>query len=507
MKEAKASPHPARRLAALALLVGTAVAWAVPSDVTALVARQEHVLLGRYAEGHLVGLVLWTLLALPAAGMLLLGTRPLEVGVRMLLATASCALGFALVSLASRVPVDPRYVETPVAELAPEVGVPLAGTTRRRQPGQVFEMRRKDRPGPDRSYPDAPPGLPTTRITLTTDALGFRNPHPCDPCDVVVVGDSFTEGSMVSDDEVWTVLVAEQLGAGALNLGVSGATPRQYLNNLSAFGLARRPAVVVVLVYEGNDFKRHPRPAEGEEGAGGLGDQLAELRRAAFKESPLRARLKRWLVETLGPLGSQAALPEAPALAWMPFALETPEGVRHYAFEPKLMMRLDWEPERFRRSPHWTTNAEVFAELKALAERRGIRLVMALAPSKAHVLLPLVRERVSPEALRGFAAFEEDDLPPAEEFASQLAERADAVESVFQGFCRAEGIECVSLTEPLRRAMVRGVPAYFTYDPHWTSQGHAVVAGAMEDAVRRALAGRPIGRRIGRKAGRKAAGG
>ena len=38
-------------------------AWVVPSDVVALVARQDNVLLGRYSEARLVGLALWTLLA------------------------------------------------------------------------------------------------------------------------------------------------------------------------------------------------------------------------------------------------------------------------------------------------------------------------------------------------------------------------------------------------------------------------------------------------------------
>jgi hypothetical protein len=473
-----------KRIAAAALIVATAIAWVIPSDVVALVARQDPVLLGRYSEARLVGLALWTLLALPSALMLALGTRPLEVIGRMALATASCALGFVIVSVASRVPIRPRYLETPVGELVSEVGMPLVGTTRRRQPNRVFEIRRKDETGIARSYSHAPPGFPTATITLTTDARGFRNPDPCDDCDVVVAGDSFTEGSMVSDDEVWTALLARRLGVSVYNLGVSGATPRQYLNNLAAFGLPRRPELAIVTVYEGNDFKRLPPPSTPDGDRVELRDRLDRFRRLAFKESPLRERLKRWMIQRLGPVGSDAPLPESLALSWMPLEFRSGGRVHYDAFEPGRMMRLDWEPERFRQAPHWTTNAEVFRQIKALADLRGIRLLMVYAPSTPHVVLPLARSRVAPEALRAFASLVERDLPPAKTFAAQLFDRLDTQERVFLDFCSAEGIECIGLTGALRDAVAAGDQAYFTYDQHWTRVGHEVVAETLARRLR-----------------------
>jgi hypothetical protein len=472
------------RLVAAGLLAATAIAWAVPSDVVGMVVRQDEVLLGRYSEAHLVELVLWTLLALPSAAMLALGTRPLEVIGRMVLATLACIVGFAAVSIGSRVSIKPRYLETPVAELVPAPEVPLAGTTRRRQPDQVFHMRRKDRPGPARSYPNAPPGFPTAKVTLTTDSDGFRNVDPCDPCDVVVVGDSFTEGSMVSDDEVWTTLYAREVGVSVANLAVSGASPDQYLNNLAAFGIAKHPARVIVTVYEGNDFKRRRTPEPEPPGGPSLGERLRELRRDAFKDSPLRARIKMWMFRNLGPIHSDAKLPDAPALSWMPAVIGEGEGAHAYAFEPRRMMRLYWEEGKFRKSPHWTTNAEIFTRIDELTKLHGSRLLMVYVPSKPHVVLPLLRDHLDPNALRAFASYDEHDLPPADEFSTELFERLDSQERVFLEYCDARGIPCLSLTEPLRAAVAAGVPAYFTYDPHWTREGHVVAAREVAAAAR-----------------------
>jgi hypothetical protein len=44
-----------------------------------------------------------------------------------------------------------------------------------------------------------------------------------------------------------------------------------------------------------------------------------------------------------------------------------------------------------------------------------------------------------------------------------------------------EGIAFLDLTGPLRASRQ---PAYFTYDGHWTAQGHAVAARARRDTLR-----------------------
>jgi hypothetical protein len=449
------------------------VLWvAAPNEVIELVAEQHDILLGRYSLGQFSALGILTAILLTLAGLLASRVRfDRELALRAVLVTGSVLLGVVLASLGSRLVVPPRYVERAAAS-----GEEAVGPTRQRPPHQRLELLRADEPPAARSYARTPTGFPAQAVTLTTDARGLRNPERRARYDAVAVGDSFTEGSMVSDDQVWPVLLGRETGCSVYNLGISGGTPRQYLGNLLSFGVELEPRLAIVLVYEGNDFKRHreeqPRSA------------FRRFRDYVFEDSPLRARLNRWLVQTLGPVRAGAPLPESPALRWMPVAVHSPAGVHHYAFEPKRLVRLDWAKPEFERAPEWTGSAAVFRELRDQAERRGIRLVLAYAPSTPHVVMPLVRDRVSPEELHAFAALDRDDLPPPAQFHERFFERIDVQESVFLGFCAAEGIECVSTTAPLRDAMARGEQVYFSYDPHWTPFGHAVAAGAIAEHLR-----------------------
>ena len=111
------------------------------------------------------------------------------------------------------------------------------------------------------------------------------------------------------------------------------------------------------------------------------------------------------------------------------------------------------------------------------------------------VLLPLAREQTPPAALHAFAAAAGKQLPPPQAFYDRVFRELDSQESVFLRFCRAHGITCLSTTAALRDAAKRGEQVYFTYDPHWTRLGHAVVAdlvlrhlGAPHDA----MDGRPL---------------
>lgn len=469
------NPQHRRRLLAAFVLLCTTVLWgAMPNRVVELVAEGDPVLLGRYSLGQLSALLLLTATLLGLAALLASRVRfDRELASRAALVVASTLLGVSFASLGSRVLVPARYLERAVEDPKGEAMGRLPEATRQRQPNQRFEILRADLPPAARSYANAPPGFPAQTVSLTTDDRGLRNRERRGRYDVVVVGDSFTEGSMVSDDQVWPALLGRETGCSVYNAGISGGTPPQYLSNFVAFGLDLQPDLAIFLVYEGNDFKRH-----GDERPRSV---LARFYEFTFKDSPLRARLSRWLVQTFGPLRADEPVPESPALAWMPVRVASPAGAHHYAFEPKRLARLDWSKQEFERAPEWQENAGTFREIRDQAERRGIRPVFAYAPSKPHVVMPLVRERVSPEELRAFAALAEDDLPDAVDFHERWFARIDVQETVFREFCAAEGIEFVSTTAPLRQAMARGVPVYFSYDPHWTPPGHAVAARAIAE--------------------------
>lgn len=80
---------------------------------------------------------------------------------------------------------------------------------------------------------------------------------------VLVLGDSFAEGLGVDVAARFSSLLGERLRPlwpgrplRVVNAGQLGTAPGDYLDNLADFGVALRPALVVIAVYAGNDFFR-----------------------------------------------------------------------------------------------------------------------------------------------------------------------------------------------------------------------------------------------------------
>ena len=476
-----------RRRIALRCAAILAIAWAIPSPVVEAVARQEPLLLGRYVEGQFVTLTLATLLLGLVAALFWSQRSFAEMALLACLALASTFAGVVLVASFARVRISPRYQTAPVASIVKDsaLGAQLTGVVTWRDPNFRWEGIREDLPAPGRSYPRRVAGRPAIPVALTTDDRGLRNPPRTGHYDVSVAGDSFTEGLLVSDDQTWWSLLSRQTGLRIYNTGVAGLAIREYLNNWVAFGLDSGARTVIVTIFEGNDWKAldpPPRSAafgpEARQADVFGASALARVFGFALATSPLRVRAELALEQLLTPIGADWPLPPSLGLSWMPVAITTGGTTQHYAWEPKHMMRLDLEPASFAASPEWTTNEAVLRQLVGLARARGVRLVIAYAPSKPHVVVPLLRDQVSAEQLRAFAEFRDrgGELLPPEAFRDRLDRNLDTQEHVLRDWCVEQGVEFVSLTKVLRDRVAAGVPVYFTYDAHWTEEGHAAVA-------------------------------
>ncbi|MFQ5847551.1 MAG: hypothetical protein ACE5IQ_07765 [Candidatus Methylomirabilales bacterium] len=459
---------------ALGFVAASVLPWFVSSNVLRLIARQKHVLLGRYSlEWFSILFFLTPILWMAAYAAWSLRTHtPKEVIFRLIALGGAVILGGMVVDVVGRIPRKPRYIEQRVGNRTSWPHAWAYDIVRHRPPDQVYRIRYTDAPPAVRSYPSPPSGYPTVDVTLTTDHRGYRNLTRLTRYDIVTVGDSFTEGSRVSDDESWPVLLGQQLNRTVYNLGISGGNPGYYVSVFRAFGLPLKPKIAIFMIYEGNDFRSvGPRRASAEP----FGRKI----RNAVKYSPIVLSFKRAFIEYLGPINADARVPGADILSWMPAAVPPGPDAKYYAFKPKRLVWLYWTASAFRQSYGWRSTAEVFRQIKAACAREGVRMIFTYAPSKPHVVMPLVKGRVTPEQLRAFAAFKRRRLPSPEEFTRQLFDRLDTVETVLREFLRDEGIEFVSPTEALRKAAAEGRQVYYTYDQHWTSLGHEVVAGEL----------------------------
>ncbi len=446
-----------RRWLMAGVLAANAVGWLIPSDVVEMVAREQVVVLGRYSRSHF----LWLLFVAAASAVgLFVGLAANARAARLRafrLATvlagafvASCAADVAL-----------RFI-TPVTYKIDRLAF-------RRPEYCHFHITYEDVPPSARSYPVARPGYGTVECELTMDANGFRNATDLTEADVVVLGDSFAEGSRVTDDEAWPFRVARGTGRTVANLGMSGYSPQHCRAALRDFGLTLRPKWVLLLLYEGNDF-RETRIREGPS------IRLKNI----LRTSPILGGIERLLVQS----AASVCIGPPPAgmdlLSWMPVAAGPPDATRYYAFAPKQLIDLYVAPADFAGSPQWRIAAQILAALRDDCRAAGARLAVIYAPVKAHVVFPLAADGLPAEKVRGFVALRaRRPLPPPDEFVRMLLERLDAKESVVRDWCAAESLPFLTLTPALRAAAAEGRQTYYTYDQHWSPVGHAVAAEAI----------------------------
>ncbi len=442
------------------MLCTVLAAWFVPSDVVELIARQRPVLLGRYSPQHFAGLVFGSFF-LGLLGLLLLRQR---LSLRCLMFRFLLVSGVTLATLAATALVTgwqfrPRYVEGSIERSG---SAPLP--TRHRPPDLRVEMVLQDHPKQRCSYPEAPTGYPSFSLTLSTDSRGFRNRRVLERASIVVLGDSFAAGSRVSDEQIWTEILSRYTGRSIYNLGASGSYPEVYLGNFLAVGRQLRPQTVLLTLYEGNDLR--PRAARTNPEAF---ESLRQIGKASPVWKGMVGASERWL-EHWG--CSTAWNLYRRRMNWMPLAVTGDGFCHHYAFKPKRLSYLAASREEFQSSAGWRATEQVLETFARLSREDGFRLVVLFAPSKPHVILPLVADSIPDQGLRQFLGYRMPSPPSLE----AALERLDVPETMVSESARQLGVDFLSLTVPLREAVAQGQQVYYTYDQHWSPAAHPVVA-------------------------------
>lgn len=485
-KKIAVKPNQRKYLATIIVLSVILLLWAMPSNLAYNIAQHRDILLGRYTVDRLSTLLLLTPLGLLIIKAVWSGKKtnltPQQKRQRSFKAIAlslSIILTIVTVDIFMRLLKRRHYVKQT--------------TFYHRVPNKIQKGVTKDLPQTAFSYPLTPAGYPDIQYTLTIDKRGFRNKTDLQKYDLVVLGDSFTEGSGVSDNDTWPSLFAQKTNQSVYNLGMSAGSPLTYLETLKRFGLDLSPKTVVCMLYEGNDFRSSNFSAKKI--------KRRTSRFDLYDSSPFRHSIKRAMIRSLGPVNSnrfkQAALadrsqtcpfpPSHPMypLSWLPLAVPDGPDAKYYAFKIKRLLTHFTPQDVLLDSPGFQATFDYLRKIKTLCSQNNIRFIVMYAPDKPHTLLPLVSQKLSPDKLHAFMALKEKDLPPAEKLTDVLLPRLNAAESAIEQFCRSESIEFVSLTQPLRHQILNARQAYFTYDQHWTPIGHHVAADTLYHHMKR----------------------
>lgn len=101
--------------------------------------------------------------------------------------------------------------------------------------------------------------LELTEISFAIDERGFRETIPLETAEIVTLGDSFTFGSSVDQDQNWPKVLERLTGRPVYNLGTFSSSPAQQVmliqHLLGQPENVCRPRRLVWMIFEGNDLE------------------------------------------------------------------------------------------------------------------------------------------------------------------------------------------------------------------------------------------------------------
>ena len=282
-------------------------------------------------------------------------------------------------------------------------------------------------------------------------------------CRMLVLGDSFTWGYGVEREQIWHELVeARRPDWEIVNAGVPGYATDQELLYLEQRGLALRPDAVVLLFYANDLLENLEHSTSGyRKPYFELGpDGSLALHQVPVPRGSAKERVERWLRFHTYVLFRLYRLP-----SWLAAVREEREGSEAHKERRKRELRAAQEEERARRRRERAADGGRPSERPARAARAD-----AAAPvdnkydvdvSLTLAMLERMDHSARASGARFFVVTAPLSDPPRERLLAGLRERGVAhlaLDPAFEG-----------------RSDIR-----FPHDAHWTPNGHAIAADAIE---------------------------
>jgi len=305
-------------------------------------------------------------------------------------------------------------------------------------------------PHPQRGWSNRPEvsvpyGEPEFSTTVTHNQFGYRT-HPisrvpsADRVRVLVLGDSFTYGVGVEDDETFSARLeglAPEIEA--INTGVNGYGSAQELLLLRDEGIDLAPDVVIVTFFW-ND----------------VGNNL--------RENAARFRLEDGVLRYPDPQPELAAVSSAPPPShreWLRYSYTyrfVSDRAKMLGFWLKVVFGIPLEETDFvddgQREQAWDLEFAILREMRRLSQEAGAEFLLVVIPDQ-------VQLDTDVEVL---------GLEPSD---YEVQERLEA-------FARSEGMPMLDLIPALRAAAERNPgPLYYRRDRHLRPPGHVVMARAI----------------------------
>jgi hypothetical protein len=349
-----------------------------------------------------------------------------------------------------------------------------------------------------------PPDLvrhPPYRFAFATDDDGFRNSETTPKeSEVAALGDSFTDAMTLPGDLTWPARLAALLDVSVRNYGTAGFGPPQELLVLKEYALPRRPRLVVVGFFAGNDLQDAERFATFvSDGKGpppaATGWQFKRVI-ARFDQFYVRSLWEgllglwrersrafpdpQWIREHLEYSGEDptASAVSRPSFDRGLFSVPVDGKTLRFAFLPPYLNCLKYSREELGGSRRWRLVRDSYQQMQQLVRAEGGELVVLFIPSKAQVYLPLLEASFPRPELREALRLCLRDQSHAPELEVLLRNRL-VLNDLMRDFCARGGIAFLDLTAALESQVRVGKNMYFPDDSHWNAAGHQAAAEAL----------------------------
>jgi len=291
------------------------------------------------------------------------------------------------------------------------------------------------------------------RVRYSVDGLGMRVDPESPPVrrgrHLAVLGDSFTFGLGVNDGETFVSILNRGSSNTWWNYGVPGYSTDQECLCLERDVMRRRPDVVLLVHYLGNDALDNPRPV------------------------PLQVRASKPFFQVqLGQL----------VLTNSPVPVEVPPGT---ALGGDLVAAVLPAARRESRIARWGRRSALVSRLLAILPTDHEKVEWESSLADELVLSDLLVRRARDTARKGGATFALVLMP-----GRSWVEAPRSLSAGYQEFLRARilsdareaGIEVIDLGSGLREEWKKkGVRLYHPNEGHLTSKGHEVVARRLRE--------------------------
>jgi lysophospholipase L1-like esterase len=303
------------------------------------------------------------------------------------------------------------------------------------------------------------------QYTQTINNLGFRGPdinltNVKDRYRILMLGDSFTMGKGVSDDQTFSALLEKSLNKDhkvqVFNAGVDSYAPI-----LSYFQLTKDlPQLKSDLVILNLDMSDLIQEAAYRKKAvyGANGEILGIEGRKEDSKPPLRTRFRDWVDQHLY------------ITRTIFFFIEEGEkrpdiSIRNVVISPNFVtLRHTLADDSIDRTEQWENLFSSILKIKQYCDKNGMQFLLTIYPW-------------------GHQVNDKEWIPGRFRFIAKGSKISDKSIHTIEQLSKQNGIELLNVF-PAFRSYSGSAPLYYSIDMHWTEAGHQIMARELEEYIR-----------------------